>query len=82
MSLEPGLTDLVADLYDWMSMRACPICRSATGEACRALSGRVAGGRPDGKAVKLTRPHAARKRRKVRCAKLRETNAGVDTNAQ
>lgn len=48
---------------DWDSYRSCSICRSSIGEACRALSGRVAGGRPDGVSTPLATPHAARKRR-------------------
>lgn len=48
---------------DWAGYNACPTCRVAAGEPCRALSGRVAGGRPDGVATPLERAHAARRRR-------------------
>lgn len=47
----------------WETFRRCPVCRAEIGEACRALSGRVAGGRPDGVSTPLAHAHAARKRR-------------------
>lgn len=46
---------------DWSAFRRCRVCRAATGRPCVALSGRVAGGRPDGNPVELDVPHAARR---------------------
>lgn len=65
MSIEPGLAHLIepAALVDFADYRACPICKAATGAACCALNGRVAGGQPDGVRTPLPRAHAARKRR-------------------
>jgi hypothetical protein len=51
---------------DWDAYRQCPVCRRPTGQACVALSGRVAGGRPDGQLTELEVPHAGRRRRRRR----------------
>ena len=45
---------------EWSAFGFCRVCRANRGEPCLALSGRVAGGRPDGNAVKLQHPHAYR----------------------
>jgi hypothetical protein len=41
---------------------SCPICKAKATEDCRALSGAIAAGRPNGTITPLTRPHIARKR--------------------
>lgn len=51
-----------AAAVDWRAYRACPTCRVPAGYACRALSGRIAGGYPDGVAALLPHAHAHRKR--------------------
>jgi hypothetical protein len=51
---------------DWSSYQACRICLADMGAPCVALSGRVAGGRPDGVPVVLERAHASRRRRRGR----------------
>lgn len=48
---------------NWNDWRKCPICRAETDWACYALSGRVAGCRPDGAITMLIRPHSGRRRR-------------------
>lgn len=55
-----------APVVAWWDWRKCPICRADMGEACYALSGRVAGHRPDGAITLLKRPHAGRSRRSGR----------------
>jgi hypothetical protein len=52
----------------WQDWRACPVCRAKLGTACRSLSGRIVGGRPDGVAVELSTPHHARRQRTARRA--------------
>jgi len=52
--------DVAAPSVDWSKWRACPVCRAELGNPCRALSGRVEGGRPDGVATALPMPHAKR----------------------
>lgn len=52
-----------ADAVDWVNYGACPVCLAQGGKPCVALSGRVAGGRPDGVRTPLPRAHALRKRR-------------------
>lgn len=39
----------------------CPVCRATAGYACRALSGAIIDGVPDGTITPLERPHKARK---------------------
>lgn len=75
MTLAPDLADYAgrdpaaaasvaaALVVDWQDYQQCKVCRARTGEACIALSGRVAGGRPDGVPVELPVAHAHRKRR-------------------
>lgn len=59
--VEPGIADAAAAAaVDWDVYRACTTCGAQTGEPCRARSGRVEGGRPDGAAEVLTHAHAAR----------------------
>jgi len=58
-----GGQPLVRITTDWSAWRTCRICRAGTGQPCVALSGRVAGGRPDGALTPLPRPHGARRRR-------------------
>ena len=53
---------LVEFAGDWKAYRQCPICHAPAGLPCYTRSGRVEGGRPDGAAVTLDRPHIARKR--------------------
>ena len=55
--------DDAAGEVDWTAYQKCPVCKAELGQACRAMSGRIAGGRPDGKAWPLPHAHAARKRR-------------------
>lgn len=57
---------LEADEVDWSAYRTCGTCRARMGEPCFALSGRVAGGRPDGLRTVLDHAHAHRKRRSGR----------------
>lgn len=65
--IEPGIASLVAAAaVDWTAYRACPTCKAASGEACRTMSGRVVGGRPDGAAQPLSHAHVARVRRSGR----------------
>lgn len=47
---------------DFTAYGKCPVCGRARGQACVALSGRVAGGRPDGKLFELAVPHGSRRR--------------------
>lgn len=47
---------------DWSVYLLCPICRAPAGLPCWTRSGLVSGGRPDGVARTLARPHIARKR--------------------
>lgn len=62
MSIEPGTADFAARaLVDWWRWGKCPTCLSERGEPCYALSGRVAGNRPDGLIRALERTHAGRK---------------------
>lgn len=39
----------------------CPVCKVESGRFCRALSGAVVAGRPDGTIKALDRPHKARR---------------------
>lgn len=50
-------------MTDWSAWRACGICRTPLGEPCRALSGRIVAGQPDGVRTALEVPHRGRKRR-------------------
>lgn len=47
---------------DWSVYLLCSICRAPKGLPCYTRSGLVSGGRPDGVAQTLARPHIARKR--------------------
>lgn len=47
-------------MTDWDDYRLCPVCKARTGQACRALTGYVTGGRPGFVATELTRPHSSR----------------------
>lgn len=51
-----------AKAVDFAAYLTCPVCKSKPGEACRALNGRVAGGRPDGVSTALAVAHGLRKR--------------------
>lgn len=49
-------------LTDWGLYRKCSqVCRAARGKPCVAMSGRIAGGRPDGVRTELSVPHKSRK---------------------
>jgi hypothetical protein len=61
-----GVVGLQPVDVDWSAYQACRICLAGMGEPCVALSGRIAGGRPDGVPVKLERAHASRRRRRGR----------------
>jgi len=50
----------------WLAYRKCTVCLQPTGSPCKATSGRVSHGRPDGVAVELAVPHPSRKRRSRR----------------
>jgi hypothetical protein len=45
---------------DWSVYRKCPTCLVATGWACKALSGKVVNGHPDGCEHTLDEPHRTR----------------------
>jgi hypothetical protein len=45
---------------DWTSYRKCGICKAVTGLPCRAVSGAIARGRPDGAVKELAIPHPSR----------------------
>jgi hypothetical protein len=47
----------------WDDYRKCSICGVAIGKACRARSGRIVDGQPDGMEIELEVPHVGRKRR-------------------
>lgn len=68
--MAPELADVVraaaAAEVVWDDYRNCGTCLAVTGEPCVALSGRIAGGRPDGQRVPLPRAHAARRPRRRR----------------
>jgi hypothetical protein len=51
---------------DWSAYASCRICLADMGAPCVALSGRVAGGRPDGVPVVLEHAHSSRRFRRGR----------------
>lgn len=67
MSIEPSIADLVrcseVVVTDWGRYRACPICKAAPGQACRAMFSAVRDGRPDGPPKVLAIAHGFRKHR-------------------
>jgi hypothetical protein len=54
----------VVDEVNWNDYNKCPICAAVPGDPCLALSGQVAGGRPNGVPEPLKHAHGSRKLRK------------------